>query len=309
MMGEPLAGSSRIWLVTDDRARCEHWRTALNVLECRVLDPANLADQRIDVIVADRPLRAEEIAAIPTNEARGNCGLVAVGWRGAADVHLSADSTARELRLACGLLGRIVQSRRTIARQARENQLLRHMALSDPLTGLANRRAWDDEFPRRVAEAEAARRSLCLAIIDLDQLKAVNEARGHVVGDQQLRAVARALSAATSVRDLVARLGGDEFAVVYAEGDAEQAAAMISLLRERLDESLQREGRDSPADAAGEVASPEMESHPTVSIGWVVISPAERRSPDLWFADADRALRAAKRRGRAQSVGFSPDLD
>jgi len=301
--------SSRIWLITNDGARRERWRCALNVPECRVLDAANVANERVDVIVADRPLVAAEIAAISTSAARGHAGLIAVGWRGAADVNLGVDSTDRELRLACGLLGRIVQQRRAMARQSRELELLRHLALSDPLTGLANRRAWDDEFPRRLAAAESAQNALCLALLDLDQLKALNEVHGHEAGDQQLRAVARALTAATSPGDLVVRLGGDEFAVLFATCEPGPSPATMPQFREQLDELLQRGRLAEPTGKTGDPANRTQEISPSVSIGWVVISPGQSVSPNEWFARADRALRAAKRRGRAQSVGYSTELE
>jgi diguanylate cyclase (GGDEF)-like protein len=304
-----MEASSRIWLVTNDGARRQRWRVALNVPECQVLDLANVANQRVDVIVSDRPLTAAELAALPTSASRGQSGLVAVGWRGAADVHLGDDSTDRELRLACGLLGRVVQQRRALARQAREQELLRHMALSDPLTGLANRRVWDEEFPRRLADADGTGRTLGLAILDLDQLKDVNERCGYGVGDQQLRAVARGLSAATSPSDLVVRLGGDEFALILAECDPRQVSASMSRLREQLDETLdqgQREWRRA-RDKSG--SGSDTGPCSTISIGWVVIPPHAGSSPEEWLVRADRALRTAKRRGRAQSVGFSADLD
>lgn len=96
---------------------------------------------------------------------------------------------------------------------------LESQAREDPVTGLPNRRAFDEQLERALASARRAPAPLSLLILDVDRFKDVNDLRGHPAGDAALRAVAQALRAATRDADAIARLGGDEFAVLMADCD------------------------------------------------------------------------------------------
>ena len=109
---------------------------------------------------------------------------------------------------------------------------VRSMARADMLTGLANRRAWEESLPREVARAARAARPLSVAVIDLDYFKEVNDSGGHHAGDQTLRAVAAAWSSQVRDADLLARYGGDEFALVMPDCDTDQAQVIVERLRE-----------------------------------------------------------------------------
>ncbi|MDX6521476.1 MAG: hypothetical protein QOF08_2081 [Gaiellales bacterium] len=97
------------------------------------------------------------------------------------------------------------------------------LATHDPLTGVTNRRGWDERVAVELGRAQRSGESLCIALIDLDKLKLVNDNEGHAAGDRLLVASAQAWSLAIRDVDVLARLGGDEFAVLLP--DCEQAAA------------------------------------------------------------------------------------
>jgi diguanylate cyclase (GGDEF)-like protein len=108
-------------------------------------------------------------------------------------------------------------------------------ALTDPLTGVGNRRAWD-----RLLEAEEARCQrygsvASLVAIDLDELKRVNDRRGHAAGDRLLRRAAQVIDSTRRAADVVARLGGDEFGVLAVECDEPAAKVLADRLRSALD--------------------------------------------------------------------------
>lgn len=118
-------------------------------------------------------------------------------------------------------------------RLAASNSELARLATTDPMTGLANRRGFDQEVVAR-----RGRRDFAVLVIDVDGLKALNDSAGHVAGDELLRAVGVALSGAARAGDVVARLGGDEFAVFIAEarpGDADAVAARLRVAVEHIE--------------------------------------------------------------------------
>lgn len=112
-------------------------------------------------------------------------------------------------------------------------------ARTDPLTGLANRRAFVEAAALEVERARRHRRPLSLLYLDCDNFKALNDRLGHVGGDEVLAAVGSAVREAVRVHDTVARLGGDEFGVLLPEIDSGGAVALAERLRNRL--------RDSPS--------------------------------------------------------------
>jgi diguanylate cyclase (GGDEF)-like protein len=107
-------------------------------------------------------------------------------------------------------------------------------ARTDDLTGLLNRRAWDEELSRELARADRDGTSLCVAILDLDRFKQYNDSHGHQAGDRFLKQMAGAWSQTLRVGDILARYGGEEFSLALPGTDLEQAQEMLERLREAL---------------------------------------------------------------------------
>ena len=105
------------------------------------------------------------------------------------------------------------------------------MARRDPLTGLPNRRALEEQLPTEMARARRALAPLCVAILDIDHFKAYNDTHGHLAGDKVLRACAKSWDASLRAEDTIARVGGEEFLVVLPDTSAEQAAQIVERLR------------------------------------------------------------------------------
>ncbi|MDW5596496.1 diguanylate cyclase [Conexibacter stalactiti] len=162
-------------------------------------------------------------------------------------------------------------------------------AVTDPLTGLANQRAFRE---RLVGEAERARRhgrNLGLALIDLDGFKFVNDTFGHQVGDDVLVTVARRAASTVRAGELLARLGGDELALLLPEADADETYAAAERIRQLVSHE--------PIGAAGVV---------TVSIG--VSDLRLGNDGDGMVRSADDALYWAKAQGRDVVARWVPEL-
>ncbi|PNU06904.1 diguanylate cyclase [Novosphingobium guangzhouense] len=164
---------------------------------------------------------------------------------------------------------------------------LRQQAMTDPLTGASNRRAFDDALGALVTSPSMGGEAGCLAVFDLDHFKRINDEYGHAAGDAVLVRFVAIVRGAVRDGDLVARLGGEEFAVLLAGLSVEQAHLVCERIRMRLGAV----GVDTPS---GPVIAA------TVSVG---IAPLSIDSdPERILAAADEALYRAKRGGRNQSA-------
>jgi diguanylate cyclase (GGDEF)-like protein/PAS domain S-box-containing protein len=162
----------------------------------------------------------------------------------------------------------------------RGEERMRHEALHDPLTGLANRTLCRDRIVH--ALARRAEGTACVLFVDLDAFKRVNDVYGHAAGDAVLVALSRRLEATVRPADTVARLGGDEFVVVCEEIDEDTAIALGQRLAEAIGEPLEVAGAEHRLSA---------------SIG-IALGGAGRRDPDALLAEADAAAYRAKADGR-----------
>ena len=111
-----------------------------------------------------------------------------------------------------------------------EVERLRELALTDPLTGLPNRRAWDTELKRELSRARRTEHPLCVALIDLDHFKDYNDSHGHPAADRLLVEVARTWRGQIRDVDLLCRWGGDEFALLLPDCGSDNATDVLRRL-------------------------------------------------------------------------------
>jgi diguanylate cyclase (GGDEF)-like protein len=228
----------------------------------------------VDLIVTDLPLIE---AALASGRAPGELtspaeertlGVITLGDVHWGDVALAADYSDRELRLACMLLCNLMRTRR----QRNENAA---QANVDSLTGVPNRRAWD----QRLGEIANQSGVCCtLGIADLDDFRRINRESGIAIGDSVLARAAGAMHGSLQAGEFLARLGGDEFGVLLQTADEVEAAAALERIRTAV---AQLPGEGAPF---------------TLSVGYVQTSggPVD---PRQLVAAADFALRQAKLAG------------
>jgi diguanylate cyclase (GGDEF)-like protein len=139
------------------------------------------------------------------------------------------------IELFAGMLSSILNAELKISEETRRIERLEVEALMDPMTRLANRRAWDEVLVREDERCRRYGHTAAVFAVDLDDLKEVNDSAGHPAGDALLVRTADALREATREVDVVARLGGDEFGIIAVECDADGAAQLLDRLRAALD--------------------------------------------------------------------------
>ncbi len=179
-----------------------------------------------------------------------------------------------------GELSGAVASYDDVTLRVEQDRRTRHEADTDPLTGLANRRALERTLASALARAAARGRTSAVLMLDLDGFKAINDQHGHAAGDAALREVARRLRRCVRERDLVARLGGDEFVVLLTDvgGSSGAAAEACARVDAALSEPIALEHAEVPLRAAIGVAT----------------FPADGADAPSLLAHADRAMYAAK---------------
>jgi diguanylate cyclase (GGDEF)-like protein len=174
-------------------------------------------------------------------------------------------------------------------------------ALQDALTGLYNRRHLDERLGSELAAAQRHGRPLSLLMVDIDHFKDVNDAHGHLAGDETLKMVAFVLRGAVRKEDVLARYGGEEFVVIARETGLDGARALAERIRRAVEKSrCSWQGTELGVTVSIGV---------TVSVGLTEYVPG--RSEREFVEAADRALYAAKQQGRnrvvAQSLGPVPE--
>jgi len=184
-----------------------------------------------------------------------------------------------------GALWAVVQTLRDMTEEKTAQIALEQLATRDGLTGLANRRCFDDTLAAEWTRAVRQHQPLSLLMVDVDNFKAYNDAHGHVGGDECLKRIAAAVASEMRANDLVARYGGEEFAVILPNQSLKGAAIVAERIRCRV-EQLRVPHRANSA------------RHVTVSIGAATAIAACDTMPCQLVATADAALYRAKHMGR-----------
>lgn len=192
-----------------------------------------------------------------------------------------------------GTLGDITKSVELNRLLGRYQDELYHMSVTDPLTGLYNRRHFDTQLEVILSDHLAKGRSVCLLLIDLDGFKFVNDTYGHPFGDEVLRTTAQLLRQQVRRNDYIARLAGDEFAMVLKSTHLENATRIAQKLHTQINQTR----------VPLPVGSMQLQS----SIG-VAEAPTHGRNAQDLVSAADVALYHSKRRGRNRIEVLAPDV-
>jgi diguanylate cyclase (GGDEF)-like protein len=221
----------------------------------------------------------ESLVVIPLVAGDHRLGVLDV-WRDGRDMFTEEDVER------CAIFGYLAAA---AWRSAQLYTELEQRVVTDKLTGLLNKRWWDELAPREAAQAIRSGSTLALLLVDLDHFKRINDSCGHAVGDIALRNAARVLAATVRSGDAAVRFGGDEFLLVLHNADARGAERVAESVRKQLSELA------PVSEAVGSI---------TASIG-VAMFPAHGESLEDVIHEADLAMYRAKAKGRDQVVVFS----
>ena len=187
------------------------------------------------------------------------------------------------------LEARLALSKTEISNLQQNLEAIRAESLTDPLTGLGNRKYFDRMIGAEVQNALANSQSLSLLMFDIDHFKSFNDSYGHLTGDQVLRLVGMSLKQTIKGQDITARYGGEEFAVVLPNTGLRQALTVADHIRRAV--MAKELKKKSTGEILGRV---------TISVGVSMLKPDD--NTDSLIERADACLYAAKRAGRNRVI-------
>lgn len=200
-------------------------------------------------------------------------------------------NAAGEVEALVGFMFDISERKQTEQKLLQLQKQLEELSYQDGLTGVANRRMFDNRFQMEWSNAQRTSQPLSLILLDIDYFKQYNDHYGHVRGDDCLKNVGQALSgAAVRPRDLLARYGGEEFVLLLPETDAQAAAQVAERCRQLI--------RGQNIQHAHSQVAPQL----TISLGVGTLIPGPFDQPQAFLERVDRLLYKAKHQGRNQAV-------
>ncbi len=195
---------------------------------------------------------------------------------------------------AKGMLGIIAEQAATSLVNAQLFEQIERMATTDGLTGILNRRVFQEQFTKVLDRAQRNKRAFCLMIADIDHFKRVNDKYGHQMGDEVLRQVARCLQNTARKTDIVARYGGEEFAIIMEDTDIPGASRIAERIRANVSK-LTFQSTTGPFRC-------------TLSMG-IANYPDHQREREKIIGAADEALYVAKNNGRNQVIIYGQRVE
>jgi diguanylate cyclase (GGDEF)-like protein/PAS domain S-box-containing protein len=281
--GDPLLhavldAAASLIVVVDTKGGLLYWNRACEIVSGFTAKELGGSAAILEELIpeADRPRTLGVVEAL----ARGESPVIAEAhWR-------TRNGELRLISWSCtaittpdGTVTHVVGTGIDITERRRLEDRLRHLADHDDLTGLVNRRRFQEELERHLAEGRRYGMTGALLVLDLDGFKAVNDNHGHSAGDHVLRGVADALRSRLRETDVVARLGGDEFAVLLPRETPEAAEQVCRSLAQAIPDEV-------PTPGGGRI---------DVSIGFAPFVEGVLSVDDVLSA-ADASMYAAKAR-------------
>ena len=247
-----------------------------------------------DLVALDRPEQLPEYYSEYAARGHNGLGFSAENWcvmpRLGNQLYLAID--AGPIHDEAGNLIAVVETLRDLTDQKRAETALKELATKDGLTGLSNRRSFDEMLMSEWSRAQQTQRPMSLLFVDVDHFKLFNDRHGHQAGDECLRAVAHVVDRhAVRPLDLASRYGGEEFALILPDMSCDDACAIAEEIRHAV---------MALAIAHGAIGAG---NHVTLSVGVASHIPGEADGgPDRLLGAADQALYAAKRLGRNRVI-------
>jgi diguanylate cyclase (GGDEF)-like protein len=259
---------------------------ALSDLEALGVEQARLGPilDEISLAVAD----AADMLQIRVGHQQSFQEIAMQASQGLMSLHMSYHALTEQLQES------LTTQRRLTEQLEGLNRDLERRALTDELTGLPNRRAFDEAMERESERSQRLGQAAAVMMADIDRFKRVNDVHGHLAGDAVLREVGRAIMACTRACDFAARYGGEEFVIILPHTSMDGAAVAAERLRSCVEGlRVEHEGRLIPV---------------TISIGVAPMGPDQgqgRRASTIALRAADDALYEAKESGRNRVVAGS----